>query len=170
MFRTRLWGTTLVALSLGIHGPRLKAHHPGADVVIEWNTILQSTIPASAGAPRVYAMMHIAMFDAINSIEREFRPYRVRVRAGHAASSEAAAAQAAHDILIALLPASASTFDTALAATLDSLPPGVARQGARVGRAVALEILAWRQNDGSSAPPPSYVLPPFPGLWQPTPP
>src|SRR5687768_15159898 len=114
MFRAPLWGSTLVALSLGIHSPRLDAHSPRADVVIEWNAILQSTLPASAGAPRVYAMMHIAMFDAINSIEREFRPYRLRVRAGHAASSEAAAAQAAHDILIAFLPASASTFDAAL--------------------------------------------------------
>jgi hypothetical protein len=170
MFRTFLVGTTLVVLSLGIHTPRLDAHNQRADVVVEWNAILQSTLPASPAAPRVYAMMHIALFDAINSIEREFRPYRLRVRAGHAASSEAAAAQAAHDILVALLPASASTFDAALETTLRSLPPGIARQGARVGRAVALEILAWRQNDGSSAAPPSYVLPPFPGLWQPTPP
>jgi hypothetical protein len=170
MTRTRLWGTTLVALSLVIHSPRMEARHTSADVVIEWNAILQSTLPASPAAPRFYSMMHIAMFDAINSIEREFQPYRVRVRGGQAASSEAAAAQAAHDVLVALLPASKSVFDTALDATLNALPPWVARQGARVGRAVALEILAWRENDGSSAPPTSYVLPPFPGLWQPTPP
>jgi hypothetical protein len=170
MSRALLWGTTLVALSLGIHCPRLDAQNLRADVVIEWNAILQSTLPASASEPRVYAMMHIAMFDAINSIEREFGPYRVRVPAGHAASSVPAAAQAAHDILVALLPASALTFDRVLETTLSTLPPRVAREGARVGRAVALEILAWRQNDGSSAPPPSFVLPALPGLWQPTPP
>ena len=49
-------------------------------------------------------MLHVAMFDAVNSIEERYRPYHVRVRASHGASSEAAAAQAAHDVLAAVLP------------------------------------------------------------------
>src|SRR5689334_20169142 len=77
-------------------------------VIREWNAIAESVIPASAGVtlPRSYAMMHIAMFDAVNSIEGEYSAYRTRVFASRVASGEAAAAQAAHDVLLALYPAS----------------------------------------------------------------
>ncbi len=53
------------------------------DVVIEWNQILQNTLPATAGlqSPRYFAMLHIAMFDAVNSLERGYVPYRTRVGA-----------------------------------------------------------------------------------------
>ena len=59
-------------------------------------------------------MMHIAMFDAVNAIEREFDPYRVRLPRSAGGSPEAAAAQAAHDVLTALIPASTATYDAAL--------------------------------------------------------
>ena len=51
-----------------------------ANVVFEWNQILQDTVPVPHNplTPRFFAMTHIAMFDAINAIEREFEPYRVR--------------------------------------------------------------------------------------------
>src|SRR5688500_4512325 len=50
-------------------------------VVIEWNQLLQSTAPGTLGlqGPRYYAMLHIAMFDAVNSIERTYGPYVVKV-------------------------------------------------------------------------------------------
>ena len=53
--------------------------------------------------------MHIAMFDAINTLEREFEPYRVRLKHGSGGSPEAAAAQAAHDVLVALNPGATAT-------------------------------------------------------------
>ncbi len=67
--------------------------------MFEWNQIIQDTIPGGggAGAPRFFALTHIAMFDAVNAIEREFEPYHVHIRPGNG-STEAAAAQAAHDV------------------------------------------------------------------------
>lgn len=95
------------------------------------------------------------------------------MRASHGASAEVAAAQAARDVLTAVLPAQQAIFDAALEAQLAVVPPGLARQGQEVGRQAALAVLEWRQGDGwpaSITPDPTYVLPPFPGQWQPTPP
>jgi hypothetical protein len=141
------------------------------EVVIEWNEILESVVPASGLAPpRHYAMLHVAMFDAINSIEREYRPYRLQVRAPRHASAEIAAAQAARDVLTAQFPASQAKFDAALEARLSSTSPAQARVSAQVGKAIAAAILAWRADDGWSATPEPYVLPAFPGMYQTTPP
>jgi membrane-associated phospholipid phosphatase len=115
-------------------------------------------------------MLHVAMFDAINSIEERYQPYRVNVRASHGASSEVAAAQAAHDVLAALIPGSLAAYDAELAETVAGVSPGRAAQGARVGKKVAEEILAWRQNDGWTTAGPAYLPPLIPGWWQPTPP
>jgi hypothetical protein len=155
---------------------RVHAHgsFDDAEVIIEWNQILQTHIPSNAGilTPRYYAMMHIAMFDAANSIDEEYTAYHARVPSPRGASAEAAAAKAAHDILAELISGdlARATFDAALNARLASIPPWRAAQGVFVGRKVAQDILAWRANDGSAAPAPSFVLPLLPGLWQPTPP
>jgi len=159
--------------------PVIEANGDDADVVIQWNGILQSTValPPPMGTPgpglqvfRYFAMLHVAMFDAVNSIEERYEPYRVQVRASHGASAEAAAAQAGHDVLSFLMPWNVAIYDAALAARLATISPGRRGQGVRVGQKVAEQIIALRQNDGWSEPPPPYVLPPFPGLWQPTPP
>jgi hypothetical protein len=154
-------------------GPEVTATHSSAAVVLKWNQLLQSTLPQPGNplTPRFYAMTHIAMFDAVNAIEREFEPYRVRLRPGLGGSSQAAAAQAAHDVLVVLNPSAAPAYDEALAADLGSRPSGFVRRGAAIGAHVAREILAWRQQDGwvvAGFPP--YVEPPLPGRWQPTPP
>jgi hypothetical protein len=97
----------------------------------------------------------------------------VQVKASRGASAEAAAAFAARDVLAALYPAQAGAFDTLLANQLAGMPPGLVRQGEAIGHAVATAVLKWRQNDGwpaTVASDPAYVLPPFPRLWQPTPP
>lgn len=144
-------------------------------VVIEWNEIALNTAPASAGpmVVRYYTIMHIAMFDAVNSIQRRYTPFLGEVHASSGASSEAAAAQAAHDVLVALIPGAGpkATFDAALNTRLATIPAGRARQGVAVGKAAAARTLAWRANDGifiTTSPPP-YVLPLIPGLWQPAP-
>ena len=90
-------------------------------------------------------MMHIAMFDAINGIEREYDPYyRVRLQPGLGGSAKAAAAKAAHDVLVALNPSAAPVYDAALAADLGARPSGFVRRGTRIGAYVAKEILASR--------------------------
>jgi hypothetical protein len=144
--------------------------------VIKWNQLLRQILripgahPPTINGSRSSAMMHIAIFDAVNSIERSFTPYFIEVRASRGASKEAATAQAAHDVLVALYPGQQDMLDAALAESLDSLPPDGCDQGIAVGQAVASAILDWRRTDGWDATPPPYVLPPEPGLWQPTPP
>jgi len=140
-------------------------------VITEWNNLAEGIIPASAGPtlPRTYAMMHIAMFDAVNSIEGDYTKYQVRVPAWRGASSEAAAAQAAHDVLVALWPAGSAGFDAALTARLAKLHPTRAQLGVHVGRQVAKAILEWRASDGWATPQ-TFTPPALPGVWQPTPP
>ena len=141
-----------------------------AEVIVEWNQLLQANMPAVPNplVPRNYAMLHIAMFDAANAIERQYTPYHARLRAHPAASAEAAAAQAAHDVLVALNPAAQATFDAALQARLAKIHPWRAIAGSAVGRQAAQDIIDWRASDGSSIPAAPYSLPPLPGLWQPT--
>ena len=106
------------AFSLPVHaGGKPPGGPDDPTVITQWNAIAEANIPASAGVllPRPYAMMHVAMFDAVNSIESGYSPYRVRLPALRFASSEAAAAQAAHDVLTALLPAGAASYDALLA-------------------------------------------------------
>ncbi len=170
--------TLLLGFVLTTQGPGIQTVEAGShwrsggspDVVLEWNQLLQTTIPsnASLAAPRYYSMMHIAMFDAANSVERGYSPYRVQLRQGVGGFAEVAAAQAAHDVLTALLPDSKSVFDEALMARLGRSSPSL-WSSILVGSAVARNILSWRENDGWAATPPPFVLPPFPGLWQPAP-
>jgi hypothetical protein len=119
---------------------------------------------------RNYAMMHAAMFDAVNSIDGTYTPYLTDVPGSPNASLEAAAAQAAHDVLAALHPTRREIFDAELAASLEGIEEYRAQQGIRVGQIVAERLLAVRANDGWNVTPPSYTLPPTPGNWQPTPP
>jgi hypothetical protein len=149
-----------------------------SNVVTQWNQILQSLFGPGPGLHiRALPMMHIAMFDAINSIEDVYTPYYVQVKASHGASAEAAAAQAAYDVLVSMYANSEPVFCAALEQRYASLPPGIARQSRAIGHQAAAAVLAARAGDGWPLPPlspntpdPTYVLPPFPGLWQPTPP
>jgi hypothetical protein len=173
MKRTALIGTALALTLVSPAGRPVQAHNPNADIVFEWNQILQDTVPAPHNVltPRFFALTHIAMFDAISTFEPDFEPFRVRLRHWNGGSPDAAAARAAHDVLVAINPAATATYDAALARQLESLPRGFARHGAAVGAAVAKEILAWRQNDGWVVSPfPAYSEPALPGRYQPTPP
>ena len=161
----------IAALTLLAPGRELAAQGTPT-VVFEWNQAIQDTVPGlgGAGAPRFFALTHIAMFDAINAIERTFEPYHVRIHPG-VGSSEAAAAQAAHDLLAALNPGSKAVYDALLLRQLGPSPNGFQRLGADLGARVAEAVLAWRQTDGWLVPSfPPYSEPPLPGRWQPTPP
>jgi hypothetical protein len=117
-------------------------------------------------------MLHAAIFDAVNNIDRDFEPYVVRhPHVSRRASAEAAADQAAHDVLISLYPAFATTLDSELQQDLAQIPYGRDKtDGIEEGQDVAAAILALRSNDGSA-----LILPPFmpknqPGSYQLTPP
>ncbi|MBA3713056.1 MAG: vanadium-dependent haloperoxidase [Pyrinomonadaceae bacterium] len=148
---------------------------PGENVVLLWNRVLQETIRTSGQHPptifpvRSFALMHAAMFDAVNSIEGSHTPYLIEVHASRRGSQEAAAAKAAHDVLVALYPTRRDVFDAELTNSLNGILPNRARQGIRVGELVAEKLLAVRANDGWNATPPPYVLPLTPGNWQPAP-
>jgi hypothetical protein len=138
-------------------------------VVLEWNRLLATNQGAgNLFSFRQYAMLHVAMFDAVNSVRQIYRPYRLLVPGGSTASDEAAAAQAAHDIMVSLYPAATASFDTALSTRLATLPQPAASQGVDIGKQVATAVLQWRTNDGSAGPDPAYLPPALPGLWQPT--
>jgi hypothetical protein len=116
-------------------------------------------------AARAFAIVHAAIYDAVNSIDQSYTPYLGFVRAPRGASTKAAVAQAGHDTLVALFPQQQAAFDAALAQDLASIPQGRARLGIAVGRAAAQNILAARANDGSQVSM-SYQPIPLPGYHQ----
>ena len=129
-----------------------------ADVVTDWNmitinTVLGDTLPNRQA--RDAAMVHAAMFDAMNAIRPQYTPAMVTITAKGYASRDAAGAQAAHDVLVALFPAQQANLDAMLAASLAQIPDD-GEQGHRpkyegiiTGQAAAAAVLAARQNDGA---------------------
>jgi len=90
-----------------------------ANPVVEWNRILLGIVRTpGAQAPTVhptrsFAMMHAAIYDAVNAIDRQYQPYLVHLEdASPSASQEAAANAAAHDVLVALYPKTQAALDT----------------------------------------------------------
>jgi len=145
-----------------------------ADVVLQWNEVLLDAVRTSRTPPppasRNMAIMHVAMYDAVNSIDGSYTPYLVAKGGPPGASPEAAAAQAAHDTLLALYPQLKTTIDTALSDSLAAVPDGPAEEkGIAVGRYVANKVLLARRYDGADASVP-YSPGTAPGDWQPTPP
>ena len=144
------------------------------DVILQWNRVLMETVltpgqhPATIMQVRSFSMMHAAMFDAVNSIEGSHTAYLTDVPGTPNASIQAAAAQAAHDVLVGLYPARAAIFAAELASSLQGIEDYRAEQGIRVGQIVAEQMLATRANDGWTITPSSYSLPATPGNWQPT--
>jgi hypothetical protein len=142
------------------------------DVILQWNRVLGQTLQIPNAQPpfinpvRSLAMMHLAMFDAVNSIDGSYTPYLTDVRGTHNASLRAAAAQAAHDVLANLYPHQQAIFDAELSDSLMGIPPAQATSGRSIGHTVAARMLANRANDGWSAPWTPYLLPPTPGNWQ----
>jgi hypothetical protein len=125
-----------------------------ADEVMDWNALASSALSAAAPSVqlRVMATMHVAMHDAINSIEPRYRPYGFSIPVHMRASQDAAAASAAHDVLVAMVPAQKAAFDAALAKSLAKIAESRSkRDGIGAGRAVAQAVIAWRSADGFDA-------------------
>ncbi|HEV8290719.1 MAG TPA: hypothetical protein VGP94_02295, partial [Tepidisphaeraceae bacterium] len=145
-----------------------------SDPVLQWNSILLDSIRAQKTPPpyaaRNLAIVHIAIFDAVNAIDGGYEGYLTQRNGPNGASEAAATAQAAHDTLAALYPTRKAIFDAALASSLARVPNGAAEnKGIAVGRNAAREILSDRTDDGADAIV-SYTPGSGPDDWRPTPP
>lgn len=148
------------------------------NAVIEWNRTLLAIVrtpgaqPATIHSTRNFAILHAAIFDAVNNIEPEFRPYLVRLPdIPRSASKIAAADQAAHDVLVSLYPSFQPSLDTELQQDLAQLSANErTAEGIAVGQAVASQLLAARATDGANVTLPPYVPGTQPGDYQLTPP
>ncbi len=126
-----------------------------ADVVTDWNAKVVEAGYVQKLRPDVHAramaIMHIAMFEAVNSVEPRYAPYRSRLPAEPGASRDAAAHAAAHATLLQLIPDRAAEIDAMYAEALAKMADDSARaRGIRVGEAAAAAILAERRDDGSA--------------------
>ena len=151
--------------------------------VTDWNNIAitaalaanQTTSPGSStqvGSFLYLAYVHLAIYDAVNAIDRRFRSYGPDLSAPAHASTEAAVIAAAYNTLTHYFPDQAATLLTQYNAALAAIPDGSAKtEGISVGQAAANSIIALRAGDGRGATF-SYTWPsvPTPGVWIPTPP
>jgi membrane-associated phospholipid phosphatase len=189
--RTALAGATLLlaaGTTVGSAAVATAASRPSASsialapgsgaAVADWNQALLSiqktpgAQPATVHPTRALAMLHVAMYDAVASITGRDQPYLFVLHASRTARPDAAADQAAHDVLVGLYPTMQPLLDQQLADELGALPTGADTDaGERVGHLAASFILAARSDDGATNVPPPFTLPPAsPGAYQPTPP
>jgi len=146
--------------------------------VLQWNRTLLVIVrtpgaqPASVHPTRSFAIMHAAIYDAVNAIDGTHTPYLVHFTdVSRSASQDAAAAVAAHEVLLTLYPHFQPQLDAQLLQALAQIPEGADKaQGIRIGQAVADRILALRSNDGADAQPIPFVFGNAPGDYQSTPP
>ena len=156
------------------------ARHGSASEVLDWNQtfveMLITTNAVNASSPRLGAIVHTAIFDAFNGIERRYAPVFVRDRAPRGASRRAAAVAAAYTALSALFPSQQAALDVRYEASLAALGDddedcGDARErGVEWGTRVAQAVLAWRATDGFNTPYPPFTGGTETGQWRPTPP
>ncbi len=149
-----------------------------ADTVTDWNANAVSALVGTAGqSPTVstihLAMVHGAVYDAVNSIDERYEPYLVEVRARDWYSKDAAAATAAYRVLLGIVPTQEPSLTSLYNASLASIPSGAAKEGGvRVGEVAAAAMLADRKNDGRGGayrfPAPAPQTDPWPvGQWRP---
>jgi hypothetical protein len=159
----------LVALLLGV--PVTAAC---ANVVTDWDEKAVSVLQTGTVAPpptafRATAILHVAMFDAVNSIEPRYKPYKVRLPATPDTSKEAAAAAAAGAVLVKLVPDAAADIQSTLTSYLATLPDGDSKsKGIKLGQEVAAKIPEIREKDGASTAD-AYRPKTKPGVYIPTP-
>jgi hypothetical protein len=155
-----------------------------AAVITAWNATAVATISgpaphgaglANAAAFNSYAFVHLAMYNAVVGITGEYELYKWDMRAPKGASPQAAAAAAAHRVLLNYFGTTetiVTDLNAALATSLAGIPDGVPKdQGIRYGERAADRIIALRANDGRNAPVTyTYPIPTPAGVWRPTPP
>ena len=170
--------------------PAVGAQPPPADdpaVIRAWDAIAVSTIagPAPNGAGKANAegflwfpFVQAAVYNAVNGITGEYELYKWNVKAPKGASPQAAAAAAAHGVLMEYFgtgdygnsEAIAANLNAQLATSLGQIPDGLPKErGIRYGERAAERLVELRLNDGRGATLP-FDEPATPGVWRPTPP
>lgn len=145
------------------------------DPVLAWNRIALQAIRRDRSTPlrasRNLAILHAAIFDAVNSVHSTYQAYRFQIQAPGNALAEVAAAVAAHRVLAGLYPKDLERFNAVLDRCLDIIPESPAKQvGIQVGLEVAEKMLAWRSTDSAYKPTGPISLERALGRWVPTPP
>ena len=142
-----------------------------SDPVLEWNAIMLSTVANTNPffQARFAAITQLAVFESVNAIDNDYRPYLGTITPPPGASAEAAAVAAAHKVLENYFPADSGPLDTAFKASLDGIADAGKQDGIAFGEKVAQTLIGLRANDGSA--PPQWYKPTSsaPGEWQPTP-
>ncbi len=145
-----------------------------ADEVTNWNLVATNAALAAGQSPplqtRTFAIVHVAIHDALNAIDRRNSPYAFEMRATQGASTTAAIAAAARDTLIALIPSQRESIERTYSEALAEVSDASERaSGVAIGHAAAALILSRRSADGSNATvawSPGFV----PGQYRTTPP
>jgi len=145
-------------------------------VILQWNEA--ATIAATRGGTlppmsesRIYAMVNVAVHDALNNIVKKYATYALTTTPDVSTNPDAAVAQAAHDVIVALLPPQQVYADSLLTVTLAAIPAGPAKdQGNALGKASAQAMLGKRGGDGASTAQYPVVDGIIPGQYQSTPP
>src|SRR5207244_9939898 len=134
--------------------------------VVQWNRTLLVIVRTPGAQPKTihpthsFALLHAAIYDAVNAIDGTHRPYLVDLpTVSPNASQDAAAAAAAHAVLVQLYPNFQALLDAQLQQALAPIPEGAEKaEGIGIGQTVADQIIALRSEDGSTAPLIPYVF------------
>jgi len=162
-------------------GGRKNGGSQGTDAVLHWSRIAIDASGRDHGAAReqfgpgrsskAMAVVHIAIFDAVNAIEGGYRSYTKLDRVRHSTSMRAAIAQAAHDTLAAQFPSQEALLAEALDGEMDEVPNGLPKmRGIDLGKKAARAILQKRAGDGSDHEEPlmdiDWIPSDQPGRWR----
>lgn len=192
LYRVSGLGILVTAALLG-SAPAGTAHEasesPG-NQVLEWNQIFIETLiatnTANSSSQRLGAIVHTAIFDAFNGIDRRYTPIFIHSAPPHGASRRAAVIAAAYSALVGLFPNQKDALDDSYTASLETLSAECERnergrgrrdpcatrieRGVSWGTEVAQVVLAWRAADGFSASYPAFTGGTAVGQWRPIPP
>jgi hypothetical protein len=157
--------------------PSQATNRPSANpaVITHWNTIATRTIYTENAVPVPSSALYlgfvsIAVYDAVVAIEGRYEPYLKQPKVRGRASTEAAAATAAYQVLKYYFPSSAGNLATDYAQSLAGIPDGSAKErGTTIGQRAAERLIQARLHDGIGANITLNVTP-APGVWRPTPP
>jgi PAP2 superfamily len=151
-------------------------NNTNADMVMTWNQAGVQAVTNMGALPpmpvsRIYAMINIAIHDALNNILPRYRTYALKNAGDRHANANAAVAQAAHDVIVNLLPPQQAFADGLLSTSLNSITEGIGKtKGIAMGKAAAAAIIALRTNDGVANAQFPYTQGTLPGQYRSTPP
>ena len=166
--KSTLWLTTMLAVVfVAVFGSPART-----DVIMDWNAKADAIAAEKQITPsphaRALAILHVAMFEAVNAIERRYNPYKLNLTADRSTSKEAAAASAGYHVLVALYPDQKTDLDATFVAMLAGIVEGESKtKGVDLGKKAAADIIALRADDGADAPE-SYRPHTSPGVYVPT--